>query len=541
MSGTPKPIAEGSLASTPFGHVLLSIMRKQMNGTLAVWPEDERQGQDRIRFDDGVPTAGRFLDPAANLERGLLTIFQREQAPFAFYEADLVGDSEATIRGSVDPFHTIAAALRDAPPSNTITRVVRGLGDDQQRVKRGAPLNRFSLAPTEAAFVDFMRAAPAAPGQLISEFGDPEVARRMLYLLAVTDNLEVYKTPSSQQKLKATASTQSSPAQRSVSNGSMPARGRPSSSGERIGVTSDAPRQSGHFRPSTPPSPDDVSKEVLSGEIVAPRDFPPEPPAELSDEARERWDEVSRVISMMDRQNYFEMLGCKESSEGSEVRTKYLQLAKKWHPDRMPAELAPVRPWVEEIFHLLTVASDTLTDEKSRQGYQKTVMQGGGTPEADRKINVVVNTALEFQKVEVLVKRRRYDEAMEIVDRALASVKKEADYPAMKAWIIFLRDGLDDPVALEQIRANLRLTFKLNRDHTHGHFVRAHVLKRLGNHDKALAHFKKVVKLDPKNLEALREVRVAVMRHSKGMSTAPPPSGSGRRPSIFGGLFGKKK
>jgi tetratricopeptide (TPR) repeat protein len=207
----------------------------------------------------------------------------------------------------------------------------------------------------------------------------------------------------------------------------------------------------------------------------------------------------------------------------------------------MPAELAPVRPWVEEIFHLLTVASDTLSDEKSRQGYQKTVMQGGGTPEADRKISVVVNTALEFQKVEVLVKRRRYDEAMEIVDRALASVKKEADYPAMKAWILFLRDGLDDPVALEQIRANLRLTFKLNRDHTHGHFVRAHVLKRLGNHDKALAHFKKVVKLDPKNLEALREVRVAVMRHSKGMSTAPPPSSSGRRHSIFAGLFGKKK
>ena len=115
---------------------------------------------------------------------------------------------------------------------------------------------------------------------------------------------------------------------------------------------------------------------------------------------------------MMDRQNYFEMLGVKESADGNDISKKYMSLAKIWHPDRLPPELSQLRPWVEEIFHLFTVASDTLGDAKKRVEYQKTVMQGGGTPESERKLNVMVEAAINFQKVDVLVKRRRYDDAL---------------------------------------------------------------------------------------------------------------------------------
>ena len=159
---------------------------------------------------------------------------------------------------------------------------------------------------------------------------------------------------------------------------------------------------------------------------------------------------------------------------------------------------------------------------------------------AERKLNVMVEAAINFQKVDVLVKRRCYDEALEICDGAMAVVKKEADYPAMKAWILMLRDGVEEEEVADEIRALLKETFKLNPDHVHGHFTRAHFLKRMGNHEKALKHFKKVVNLDPKNLEALREVRVGQMRKSRGRSSAPPPRpGDTKRPSIFGKFFKK--
>ena len=68
--------------------------------------------------------------------------------------------------------------------------------------------------------------------------------------------------------------------------------------------------------------------KTLSGEIVAPRSMPPGPPESLDEDERKRWEEVSRVISMMDRQNYFEMLGVRESSDGNTIRGKYMTLAK---------------------------------------------------------------------------------------------------------------------------------------------------------------------------------------------------------------------
>ena len=542
-SSVPKPLAEGTLSATPFGHVLLSIQKKGLSGTLAVWPDDERAGQDRIVFRAGAPAVGRFLDPAADLERGMLSIFHRDKGPYAFYEADLIGDSSGALRGQVDILALIANGLRGDVPKDAMVRVIRKLGLERQRVKRGAPLSRLALQSNEMAFVELMRAEPTTAAILIEQFGDPKVAQRMLYLLAIAECLEPYR-PVSQQKLKAVSSSQ-----RTQRASSPP--------GPRTSVSSTSSMLPPGRRPSTPPGardstppggdsvlPASISNlppaKTLSGEIVAPRSLPGEPPTDLAPEHKDRWEEVARVIGMMDRQNYFEMLGVKESADSNDISKKYMALAKKWHPDRMPPELSELRPWVEEIFHLFTVASDTLGDTKKRVDYQKTVMQGGGTPESERKLNVMVEAAINFQKVDVLVKRRRYDDALEICDAALSVVRKEADYPAMKAWILLLRDGIENEEVADKIRSLLRKTFAINSDHVHGHFVRAHFLKRQGDHDKALKHFKKVAKLDPKNLEALREVRVGNMRHQRGRSSAPPPArGDSNRPSLFGKFFKK--
>jgi hypothetical protein len=540
-------LAEGTLSATPFGHVLLSIQKKGLSGTLAIWPDDDRVGQDRILFRAGAPAVARFLDPAADLERGMLGIFHRNKGPYAFYEADLVGDSNGALRGQVDVLALIATALRGDVPKDAMVRVIRKLGLDRQRVKTGAPLVRLALQSNEMAFVELMRAEPATAAILIEQFGDPKVAQRMLYLLAIAECLEPYRAVS-QQKLKAIssppprarrASTPSSPpgAPRSTrSSGSMlPPTGRGSSPpGARDSFLPGGDSVLPASLSNLPPA------KTLSGEIVAPRTLPGQPPSGLAPEHQKRWEEVSRVMGMMDRQNYFEMLGVKESADTNDISKKYMSLAKKWHPDRMPPELSELRPWVEEIFHLFTVASDTLGDTKKRIEYQKTVMHGGGTPESERKLNVMVEAAINFQKVDILVKRRRYDDALEICQAAMGVVRKEADYPAMTAWILLLRDGIGDEEVANEIRDLLRKTFTINSDHVHGHFVRAHFLKRQGDHDKALKHFKKVTKLDPKNLEALREVRVGNMRLSRGRSSAPPPArGDSKRPSLFSKFFKK--
>lgn len=302
-SSVPQPLAEGSLGATPFGHVLLSIQKKGLSGTLAVWPDDDRPGQDRILFRSGTPAAGRFLDPAVDLERGLLAVFARHEAPYAFYEADLLGDASDVLRGQVDAFAVVATALRAEVPLDAMARVIRKLGAERQRIKKGAPLGRFGFLSNETAFVELLRAEPAAAPTLIEQFGDPKVAQRMIYLLAITGCLEPYRAVS-QQKLKAVSSQQSR---------------------ERVSSHPAARHSSGNMqaprdRASTPPGardsrlpsgdsvlPSSLSNlppaQTLSGEIVAPRELPPDPPPELTPEHKKRWEEATRVISMLDRQN----------------------------------------------------------------------------------------------------------------------------------------------------------------------------------------------------------------------------------------------
>lgn len=535
-------MAEGTLGATPLGHVLLSIQKKGLSGTLAVWPDDERPGQDRILFRAGAPALGRFLDPSADFEHGLLNVFSRTNGPYAFYEADLVGDGEGALRGSIDVLALIAKSLRTNVPRDPMARVIRKLGSLPQRIKSGAPLARLDLQSNEKAFIELMRAEPASADTLMEQFGDPKVAQRMLYLLAIADCLEPY-VPGSRQNLKAVGSPVggqrriSTPPSQRLSINAPPSSPEPTRPSSPPGVRDSALPGGDSVLPSSlsqlPPS------RTMSGEVVAPRSLPPAPPPSLSAEHAKRWEEVTRVIAMMDHQNYFQMLGVRESAEKSKVTKKYMSLAKIWHPDRLPSELVALRPWVEEIFHLFTVANDTLSDAKKRATYQRSVMQGGGTPESERKLNVMVESAINFQKVDVLVKRRRYDEALRICDEVMAVVRKEADYPAMKAWILLLRDGIEDEEVADEIRNLLRKTFSINADHAHGHFVRAHFLKRQGDHDKALKHFKKVAKLDPHNLEALREVRVGTMRISRGRSSAPPPGIDSKRPNFFNKFFKK--
>ena len=202
MTSPPKPIAEGSLTTAPFAHVLISAMRKQLDGTLAVWPDEQRPGQDRILFDQGTPVAARFLDPPANLERGILSLFHRSKAPYAFYAIDLVGDKSNVLRGSLDPLGLITVALRANVREDSINEVLRRLGDKPQRIKRTAPLARLALSPKELAFIDLIRADPSPPKTLIDSFGDPQLARRMIYLLGITDSLEAYERAGSRSRLR---------------------------------------------------------------------------------------------------------------------------------------------------------------------------------------------------------------------------------------------------------------------------------------------------------------------------------------------------
>ena len=117
---------------------------------------------------------------------------------------------------------------------------------------------------------------------------------------------------------------------------------------------------------------------------------------------------------------------------------------------------------------------------------------GGGTPASDRKLGAIVGAAMEYQKVEVLVRRKDWVEALRILDLNVALSPDEADYHAMKGFVLFQQHGAEGEHAATMMAA-LDRALALYPMHGRANFTKANILKLQGKLPQAIEHFRKVL------------------------------------------------
>ncbi|HHH27437.1 MAG TPA: tetratricopeptide repeat protein [Polyangiaceae bacterium] len=513
MSGAlPEPIAQGDLQRTPFAHLLLYAKRHELTGSLVLWnpevPEGEPQ-QDRIRFEGGEPVAAVLLVRASRLDRGMLPLFSRPRGPYAFYaDVDLVGEAPPAQRGEVDLLPLIAASLRGSARDDAVEHVVGGFGDERLRLVAGFNLDDLGLMPKERGCLDLLRAEPASVNRLteLSQL-EPKKVSRLIYLLAIAKGVEIWD---------------------GVATTTSPRRPRPPAA-ERPPA---AP-------PAETPEPASTDSQPKPRRSLAPGapDAAPEMPDGLSAELQARWREIESRAAAIENENFFEMLGVSREVTSDEVQKAYFALVKVWHPDRLPKPLAALRPMAERIFGYLTRGQETLLDEEERGRYISNVLAGGGTPEADRQLALIIQAAMEFRKVEILMRRREWAEALELVDQIIDLVDEEPDYHAIRGWALHQKSGGDAALRPAAI-ASLERALELAPAHDKAHYYLGVILKRAGQKAQALEHFEAAAKANPKNIEAVREVRIATMRKSESPAKQ---SGQSDKRSFMDKLFGGKK
>ena len=517
----PQPIAQGDLRRKPLAHVVLTIFERGLSGTLAVWPDEpERAGQDGVYFHHGKVAAARFLEANDDLMRGLLPLFHRKTAAFAFFEANLVGTGEGTTQGGVHPYALIMAASRGGARREAVDKVLKRMGEGSYRLAPGVDLGAFKFIKKEKAIVDFVQSAPRTLTEWVELSGNPRAAKRTLYALSITKSLapvEAMSLPS----LDGSEPALPLPPM-SMSEGPMPA---PSELDEmEMPSLSDMP-------PPPPPATSGPAPAPAGGSAsLAPPPGPPPAPVGLEASLMERWNDIRVRFAAIDSENYYQMLGVETNATNDDVEDAYVDLIKRYHPDRLPAELSSLRGFVDTIFHHLTEAKNTLTDGEKRQPYFKIVQDGGGSPEADRKLAAILDAAMAYQKVEVLVRRKEWGEAIAILDQNLEISPDEPDYPAMKAWILLQRDG---DKAAKEIRELAEGALEKHEKHERALVTLGYLHKRLDEMPKAVEYFRRVVDANPKHMDAARELRLAEMR-GQTSTKSEKPKGEGFLSKLFG-------
>lgn len=597
MSSAPQPLAHGTLEATPLDHVVLSLHRKKLAGTLAVWPDAPgTPGQDRILFKNGQVIAAKLVEPASALDRGLLPLFRRTRAAYAFYAEDLLGDRSAVVSGHVDTNALVLAAMRGGMREDVVDGILARFDGSAVRLIAGYDFGKLGALPKEMGFIELLRAGPSPIPSLLVQSGDPKIARRMLYVLAISQGIEPYALPVVAHEELPTLDAPQKPStvvyvetpRGSELDGLLSSEGRPSGvdvrpsdfpfpdaklstarsqpamspvrpTGETISMSGMTPvRPPGSGSGMTPARSNTSASgmtPVRAGNGAArpdPRrvakapEPPPPVPEGLERALAQKWADVSARFVSIDTETYFQMLGVSEICTPEEVRDAYFSQVKAWHPDRLPEGLETLKPFVDRIFHHLTAARDVLSEEQKRQAYQKTVAQGAGKPSDDRKLEAILTAAGEFEKAQVLANRAKWDEVLEQVAICIELDPENADYIALKGWAVLQMAPLDAKGAAKDAVTIAEQALRLTKGAHHERAVltKAIALQRLGRAEDAHECFRKVVERNPKNLEAAREVRLYEMRARNSIAPKPDsnrPEAGGGGGGLLSKFFGGKK
>lgn len=395
-----------------------------------------------------------------------------------------------------DPVPMILGMLQANPPQEHLEAALASVGTLPVRLSRNANVARLSLTPAQVAVVERLRDKPLRLTEVMSEAGLSESEVRLLaYLLLVTRQVDVVRTADVH------------------SSGSYPA--------PRMSPFPKGGSRAPPATRSTPPhpAPDPPKKSSSTPETQTPP--PPRSASGLSPELTQRWDEIVRRAASIDRSDYFAMLEVRRDATLEVVKTSFFSLAKKWHPDRLPPELTPVRDACSRVFARMSEAHSTLSDPAKRESYLLLLADGSGSPETQEKVAKVIDAATNFQKAEVCLRRGDTAQAEALCQLALDADATQSDYLAMMGWLLALKPENQSPEQTIKSITMLSAAIKLNARCEMAYFWRGMLLRRLGKSDAAMRDFKEAVDLNPRNIDAAREVRLHRMRGGR-FSTTPP-------------------
>ncbi len=570
-----QPSAMGTLADRPLVHLLVYARNRRLSGTLEINDAGERSGtmelwRGRIVGAKTTPPIAYFgtiayelglIDTATHdatlleiattkrlhgevlVERGALTALQRDdilaeqicrkihhlfafppEAIFSFYDARPAAEEPAL---SVDPIKPAWRGLRDNAPRDSVREVLGRYAGMSLRLANEGAITSAGFTPEESAICEALLLRPMTLQQMrAASTLSVQLVDLVAYLLVITKCAEpapegtmMPSPPSSQRIIPAAPLSQprisevpmpppssrpslSGMARTVLTPGPPPAQSKHPSSSRMVAADSGEVRVSLSFRvPSVPAQPTSPPASMPRTRASLIPTFGPEDLGAAG---------IAHRAQSVDSEDFFEALGLPDGATGDAARAAYFRLAKVWHPDRLPPDLEPFRGEVQKIFMHMTRASAALTDPDSHRDYLRT-----RDPNTAAKVIAGKPRDHVIRDVEMAIGKREFLVAEETARHLVSLDGDDADALALAAWAAAQAGEATEEV----LRTTLPAFDKACRTDTYSeraHFFRGVVHKRLGGSAAAFRDFTRVTQINPKHVDAQREIRIFEMRARKG-------------------------
>jgi hypothetical protein len=257
------------------------------------------------------------------------------------------------------------------------------------------------------------------------------------------------------------------------------------------------------IRPQSKPTPSAPPAVAAPRPALDPAGLPSQligQPGESSDQQAAR---LAPLVARLEKATHFEVLGLDRKAASGDVRRAFFQLARELHPDTVGDGHAELRALKQRLFARVNEASQVLGDGDQRKLYENELDGTGENVDISR----IFAAEEAFQRASVLIRARKYPEGLQAIEEAISLHDQEAEFFAWRGWARFLvakdRRAQHDQSAADCKKAIAGLPSCVAAWQFLGSMA-----KIVGDLKEAERCFKKVVELDPKHTEALRELRM---------------------------------
>jgi curved DNA-binding protein CbpA len=224
--------------------------------------------------------------------------------------------------------------------------------------------------------------------------------------------------------------------------------------------------------------------------------------------------ELKALQAKLDKLTHFEVLGVKEDVSAADVRIKYTQLAKKYHPDALGPDVDTELEVAERaVSAALNEAYTILTDAEARAKYLEQMKQGVGS--SDHAAARASSGRVKFEMGMVYLRKHEFKTARETFSIAIDLAPQNGLYKAAKAYAMLIDPTYDRSEALKKGFELILEGTKLSPKEAPVHFYAGRFYKERNEPGLAQKAFQRALEIDPKYVEAERELRLLDLRKKK--------------------------
>ncbi len=249
----------------------------------------------------------------------------------------------------------------------------------------------------------------------------------------------------------------------------------------------------------------------------------------LTPEQKGQYQRLYEFYKKNQEKNYFEIFDSDRQTPIEQIKKRFLELAKTYHPDTIAHQDVPeIRRLADEIFTLLSKAHENLTNKKKRAEYME-YLSGGGNEDATEEVAKILASEEHFMEAKTAIKRKDWTAAKRSLLEALKLNSNEGEYYCELGWAHFnlsANDMVSRQEAIKYLEKAIEVTPRL----ADPHFYLGSIYKSVGDLGKSVDAFRECLRIDPKHHRAKSEMRLLKMRREEEV-----------RAKAKGGLFSRFK